>query len=120
MDLFKGLVDISPENGKIHEHFEFTKEFHKTTRCEKTDCDILKFLKPLEEVIFDPKKYDYNHPRNFFITNYIKHPNVFVSMLQLKTKENVNTVVQELRKKNLEQFHEQKKKEKMSIKLKIL
>ena len=39
----------------------------------------------------------------------MKHPNVFGSMLQLKTKENVDTVVKDLRKKTLEQLHEQKK-----------
>ena len=39
----------------------------------------------------------------------MKHPNVFSSMLQLKTKENVDTVVKDLRKKTLEQLYEQKK-----------
>ena len=48
----------------------------------------------------------------------MKHPNVFGSMLQLKTKENMETVVEDLRKKNLEQLHEQKRK--LSTKLKIL
>ena len=59
-----------------------------------------------------------NHQRNFFITYCMKHPNVFGSMLQLKTKENMETVVEDLRKKNLEQLHEQKRK--LSTKLKIL
>ena len=39
----------------------------------------------------------------------MKHPNVFSSMLQIKTKENVDTVVKDLRKKTLAQLHEQKK-----------
>ena len=39
----------------------------------------------------------------------MKHPNVFSSILQLKTKENVDTVVKDLRKKTLEQLYEQKK-----------
>ena len=91
--LFKSLVDISSENGKIHEFFEFTTEVHKMIGCDKTNCDIFKFLKPLEEVLFDPEKYDYDYQRTFFIDQCMKHPDVFGSMLQLKTKENVMIVI---------------------------
>ena len=36
MNLLKALVDIFSENGKIHNFFEFTKDFHEMTRCNKT------------------------------------------------------------------------------------
>ena len=40
MDLFKHLIDVSSENGKIHEFFEFTNDIHKMIGCDKKDCDI--------------------------------------------------------------------------------
>ena len=107
--LFKSLVDISSENGKIHEFFEFTTEVHKMIGCDKTNCGIFKFLKPLEEVLFDPEKYDYDYQRTFFIDPCMKHPDVFDSMLQLKTKESVKAVADALKKRTLEQLHQQKK-----------
>ena len=66
MDLFKNLIDVSSENGKIHEFFEFTNDIHKMIGCNKRDCDITIFLKPLEEVLFNPEKSN-DYPRNFFI-----------------------------------------------------
>ena len=107
--LFICVIDISFENGKIHEFFEFTKDVHKMISCDKTDCEIFKFLKPLEEVVFDPEKYDYDHQRTCFIGQCMKHPDVFGSMLQLKTKKNVKAVVEGLKKRTLEQLDEQKK-----------
>ena len=105
-DLFKSLVDISFENGKIHEFFEFTKDVHKMISCDKTDCEIFQEQK---EVLFDPEKYDYDHRRTCFIGQCMKHPDVFGSMLQLKTKKNVKAVVEGLKKRTLEQLDEQKK-----------
>ena len=108
MNLLKSLVHISSENGKMYEFFEFTKDVHKKIGCDKTECDILKFLKLLEEVLLDSEKYDYDHQRNFFINQCMKHPKVFGSMLQLKTEGNVNTVVEDLKKKTLDQLQEPK------------
>ena len=39
----------------------------------------------------------------------MKHPDVFDSMLQLKTKESVKAVADALKKRTLEQLHQQKK-----------
>ena len=59
MDLSRDLIDISSENEKIHDFFEFTNDVHKMIGCDKADCDISIFLTPLEEVLFDPEKsYD--------------------------------------------------------------
>lgn len=46
---------------------------------------MLKFFQPLKSVVFDPNK-DYDFRRNFFITQCKKFPNVFNSMLLLKSK----------------------------------
>ena len=100
MDPFKNLIDISSENGKIHEFFEFTNDVHKTTGCDRIGCDIFNFLKPLEEALSDLEKC-YDHQRIVFM----KYPNVFNSMLQLKSKkENVKAVVEDLKEKTLEQL----------------
>ena len=109
MNLLRNLAHIPSENGKMHEFFGFTKDVHKKIGCDKTECDILKFLKPLEEVLLDSEKYDYDHQINFFINQCMKHPNTFGSMLQLNTEGNVNTVVEGLNKKTLEHLQEQKK-----------
>ena len=97
MDLFKNLIDVPSENGKIHEVFEFTNDIHKMIGCNKKDCDISIFLKPLEEVLFNPEKsYDYH--RNFFISQCMKHPKVFGCMFQLKSKNDyVKAVIKGLK-----------------------
>ena len=97
MDLFKNLIDVSLENGKIHEFFEFTNDYHKMIGCNKKDCDISIFLKPLEEFLFNPgKSYDYQ--RNFFISQCMKHPKVFGCMFQLKSKkDHVKAVIEGLK-----------------------
>ena len=87
--LFKNFIDIM------------------TIGCDKTDCDIFKFLKPLEEVLFDPENDGYDYQGN--INQRMKHPDVFGSVLQLRTKENVKAAVEDLKKRTLEQLHEQKK-----------
>ena len=86
MDLFKNLIEISSENGKIHELFEFTNDVYKMIGCNKADCDISIFLTPLEEVLFDSEK-SYNYQRNFFIEQCMKHPDVLGSMFQLRSKK---------------------------------
>ena len=43
MDLFKSLVDISSENGKIHEFYEFSNNVHKMIGCEKAEYEISLF-----------------------------------------------------------------------------
>ena len=111
MDIFKNLIDISSENGKIHKFFEYTKNINDMIGCDKkTDCDIFKFLKPLEEVLFDSERYGYDHQRTFFIDQCMRHPDVFYSMFQLRTKKgDVKTVIDDLMQKNLEQLQEQKR-----------
>ena len=48
-------------------------------------CDIFKFLKPLEEVLFDTQKYGYEyHQRSFFIDQCMKHPDVFASIISAR------------------------------------
>ena len=96
MDPFKNLIKISSENGKIHEFSEFTKDVHKMTVCDRTGCEIFNFLKPLEDALFDLEKC-YDHQRIVFINQCMKYPNVFNSMLQLKSKkENLKAAVEEL------------------------
>ena len=77
MELFKNLVKVSSEIGKINDFFEFTKDIYKLIGHKKTDCDILSFLVPLEEVFSDPDK-GYDFQRNFFMLHCLKHPNVLV------------------------------------------
>ena len=102
MDPFKNLIDISSENGKIHEFFEFTNDVHKTTGCDSTGCDIFNFLKRFEEALFDLKN---DHQRIVFINQCMKYPNAFNSMLQLKSKkENMKAVVEDFKEKNLEEL----------------
>ena len=109
MNLFKNLIDISSENGKIHEFLNLQMIFHKTTGCDRTGYDIFNFLKSLEEALFDLEKCC-DHQRIVFINQCMKYPNVFNSMLQLKSKkQNVKVVVEDLRRKNPEELFEQKK-----------
>ena len=77
MELFKNLVKVSSEIGKINDFFEFTKDIYKLIKHKKTDCDILSFLVTIEEVFSDPNK-GYDFQRSFFILHCLKHPNVLV------------------------------------------
>ena len=86
MDIFKNLIDVFSENGKIHEFFEFTNDVHKTAGCDRIGRDIFKFLKPLEEALFDLEKCC-DHQRIVFTNQCMMYPNVFNSILQLKSKK---------------------------------
>ena len=86
MDLFKNLIDISSENGKIYEFFEFTSDVNKMIGWDKADCEISVFLTPLEEVLLNPEK-SYDYQISFFIEQCMKHRNVFSSMFQLRSKK---------------------------------
>ena len=86
--MFKNVIDVSSNDTKIHEFFNFETDIHKMIGCTRQRCDILNFLKELEEVIFDCEK-NYEDQRNFFMSRCINHPNV--------CKENVKTVVENLK-----------------------
>ena len=66
------------------------------TRCDRTDCDIFNFLKPLEEALFDETCC--HHEKIVFINQCMKYTNVSSSMLQLIKEENVKAVIEALRK----------------------
>ena len=88
MNMFKNVIDVSSNDTKIHEFFNFGTDIHKMIGCTRQRCDILNFLKELEEVIFDCEK-NYEDQRNFFMSRCINHPSV--------CKENVKTVVENLK-----------------------
>ena len=47
------------KNKKNHDFFMFTDEIHKMVECNKSNCNILLFLKALEEVhLDDENKYE--------------------------------------------------------------
>ena len=51
------MVALSYGNGKIWEFFEFANDIHDKLECDKTDCDVFKFLQPLEEALSDGTCY---------------------------------------------------------------
>ena len=63
--MFKNVIDVSSTNTKIHEFLNFGTDIHKMIECTRQSCDILNFLKELEEIIFDCDK-NYEDRRNFF------------------------------------------------------
>ena len=77
-----------PTTPKFMNFFNFGTDIHKIIGCTRQRCDILNFLKELEEVIFDFEK-NYEDQRNFFTSRCINHPNV--------CKENVKTIVENLK-----------------------
>ena len=94
-------VAIFSDNGKIHEFFEFANDIHKVLECEGTDCDIFKFLKPLEEVLSDETCCDYQ--KIVFVNQCMKYTNVFNSMFQHSKSENIKATLEEFKKKSPDQ-----------------
>ena len=95
--MFKNVIDVSSTNTKIHVFLNFGTDIHKMIECTRQSCDILNFLKELEEIIFDCDK-NYEDRRNFFMSHCLNHPNVFNCLFKLKSKkENVKTVAQHLK-----------------------
>ena len=91
------MFDVSSTNTKIHDFFNFGTDIHKMVGCTRQSCDILNFLKELEEVIFDREK-NYEDQRNFFMIHCSNHPNVFNCLFKFKSKkENAKTLVQNLK-----------------------
>ena len=88
MNMFKNVIDVSSNDNKIHDFFNFGTDIHKMIGCTRQSCDILNFLKEFEEVIFDCEK-NYEDQMNFFMSRCINHPNVF--------KKNVKSVVENLK-----------------------
>ena len=84
MGLFKNLIDVSSDNRKIHEFFDFTNDIQKMIGCDKKDYDILIFIKPLDEVLFNPER-SYDCQRNCFISQCMKHPKCFISKVKRTT-----------------------------------
>ena len=72
------LTSLIMEN--IHEFFEFANDI-KTLGCDKTDCEIFKFVRPLEEALSN--KTCCQHLKTIFINQCIKYANAFNSMFQL-------------------------------------
>ena len=95
--MFNNLIEVSSTSTKIHDFFEFSNDIHKMIGCKRENCDILNFLKPLEDVLFSCKK-SYDYQRTFFISQCIKYPKVFNCMFQLRSKKaNVKIVIKNLK-----------------------
>ena len=61
MDLFKNVIDISSEYGKILDFYNFVEDIHKTIDCLKEECNIKFFsnllkLLSLIQIILTPTK----------------------------------------------------------------
>ena len=93
-------VAISCSNGKICEFFEFANDIHNMSECDKANCDIFKFLKPLEEALSDETCC--HHQETVFLNQCLKYTNVFDSMFKLSKSEGVKATLEELKKKKLE------------------
>lgn len=62
MDLFKNVIDISSEYGKILDFYNFVEYIHKTIGCLKEECNIkffsnlLKLLSLIQIILTTTKK----------------------------------------------------------------
>ena len=98
MSVFEDVVAIYSYNEKkFMNSLNLQNDIYKTSECDRTDCDIFKFSKPLEEALSDETCC--HHQKIVSISQCIKYTNVFSSMFQLSKSENVKAILEELKKK---------------------
>lgn len=72
MGFFNRLQDAFSNLNRMQEFYNFIKEVHEQGVClTSTSCDVLNFLIPLPEVLFNEKK-GFNEVREFFIRHCVK------------------------------------------------